>query len=166
MSISRINVISAIFLNYVDLVPSSFLFFFPLCSSSVQFIYDKKQGTLERARVAGVNTSEIMLSYFVTDGAILITQLTISLMILIILFGFEVKGSMFLLVLQYWLMGLGGISAGKLTIMTFTGKMLSTRIFKITHFYVRFPLGVNLHGRSSSRSPCNGVLLSKLSSVR
>lgn len=76
---------------------------------------DKKQGTLERARVAGVHTSEIMVSYFVVEGLVLILKLALSLTIICVAFGFEVKGSLPLLICIYMLMGIGGVSAGECT---------------------------------------------------
>ncbi len=45
--------------------------------STVSYISDKKNGTLDRTLVAGVQTVEILAAYFVTEGGIYFMQLAI-----------------------------------------------------------------------------------------
>ncbi|OXA50402.1 ABC transporter G family member 23 [Folsomia candida] len=75
---------------------------------------DKKQGTLERARVAGTQTWEIMLSYFATEGIVLCMQTLASFLILIFIFKITIVGSSYLAVLLILLNGFAGISLGLL----------------------------------------------------
>jgi len=88
--------------------------FFPLLSSSITFIWDKKLGTMERARVAGAQTWEIMASYFVTECVILCLQTTVSCLNLLYVFEISIVGSPALAVSLLLLNGLAGISLGLL----------------------------------------------------
>jgi ABC-type multidrug transport system permease subunit len=95
---------------------SRLLFFFPLCSSGISIIWDKKQGTMERARVAGVKTWEILASFFMTEGTILLLQCALGLFVISTLFGIQVHGSLPLAFALCFLVGLAGISFGNLVV--------------------------------------------------
>lgn len=86
------------------------LFFFPLITAGIQYIYEKKLGTLERTLVAGVNTWEIMAGFSITTSVILFIQTMLALMIVTVLFQIKVVGSFVLCVILGILVGLGGVS--------------------------------------------------------
>jgi len=90
------------------------VFFFPLCSSSISYIRDKKLGTFERSLVAGVKTWEIMTAFFITEGCVLLMQVTLAFVNQIYFFGIICQGSIFLAISIAILMGLSGVSLGKI----------------------------------------------------
>ncbi|XP_035707781.1 ABC transporter G family member 20-like [Folsomia candida] len=89
------------------------MLFFPLCSTAVSYIWDKKQGTLERSMVAGVQSWEIMTSLLLTEGIVVVIQCIFSFSIILYLFNIEILGSISLAVGITLMMGLGGISMGQ-----------------------------------------------------
>lgn len=86
------------------------LFFFPLITAGIQYIYEKKLGTLERTLVAGVSTWEIMAGFSITTSIILFIQTMLALMIVTVLFQIQVVGSFILCLVLGILVGLGGVS--------------------------------------------------------
>jgi hypothetical protein len=87
--------------------------FFPLASSTITYLWDKKQGTMERARCAGVVTFEILTSYFITEGTVLIIQTSFCLLIFVTVFNVTIVGSTALAFALVALNGFAGISLGK-----------------------------------------------------
>jgi ABC-type multidrug transport system permease subunit len=67
---------------------------------------------MERARVSGTQTWEIILSYFVTEGLIVIFQVVGLFLILHLVFGIETVGSLPLSFSIVVLTGFSGISLG------------------------------------------------------
>jgi len=97
------------------LAPGIFLatvFFFPLISSSVTFIVEKKNNTLDRAVVAGIGMTDFMAGYLLIQLFILMGQTAISFVILIYFIGLEVIGSIWLTLLLPVMVGISGMSAG------------------------------------------------------
>ncbi|CAL8146182.1 unnamed protein product [Orchesella dallaii] len=88
------------------------LFFFPLCSSGVTYIAEKKSGTLDRALVAGIGTTEFMGGYLLIQVVILLGQTGISFLILSLVFNLEIVGSVILALTLTVLVGISGMSAG------------------------------------------------------
>jgi len=115
------------------------VFFFPLCSSGVSYIWDKKQGTLERALVAGVRTWEIMTAYFVTEGIVLLIQAGLSFSIVTVLFGIQIQGSTALAIALTILMGLCGVSMGFL-IASFCNEEIEAVMLAMASFFPNFLL--------------------------
>ncbi|OXA59297.1 ABC transporter G family member 20 isoform X2 [Folsomia candida] len=110
------------------------VFFFPLCSSGVSYIWDKKQGTLERSMVAGVQSWEVMASFFVTEGIVLVIQCIFSFSIIIYLFNIEILGSTSLAIGITFMMGLGGVSMGFL-IASFCDEEIEAVMIAIASFF-------------------------------
>jgi hypothetical protein len=69
---------------------------------------------MERARIAGTQTWEIMLSYFATEGTILFGQTCLSFLILTSVFKIPIVGSTSLAFSLVILNGFAGLSLGKL----------------------------------------------------
>jgi ABC-type multidrug transport system permease subunit len=110
------------------------LFFFPLITAGVQYIYEKKLGTLERTLVAGVNTWEIMAGFSITTSIILFVQTMLALMIVTVLFEIQVQGSFVLCVVLGILVGLGGVSMGFL-IGSFCKEEVEATMLSIAMFF-------------------------------
>jgi ABC-2 type transport system permease protein len=83
-----------------------------MCSCSLNYIADKKQGTMERSRSAGVQTFDFMIAFFFTEGMVIIIQTTLSTFILVFFFDFQIKGSYVLYTVLCLLCGLAGQSWG------------------------------------------------------
>ncbi|OXA64810.1 ABC transporter G family member 23 [Folsomia candida] len=97
------------------LAPSVFLgllFFFPLCSSGIAYISEKKSGTLFRSLVAGVTTGEIMVAFLISQIAVLMTQSGLAFLILNVVFKIPILGSVPLGLSLAVLVGVGGMSMG------------------------------------------------------
>lgn len=77
-------------------------------------ITDRKQGTLDRSRVAGIKTFDIMVSYFITEGTTVLFQAALGAGILIIGFNLEVRGPTYLFLLTCIITGLCGQASGLL----------------------------------------------------
>jgi len=92
---------------------SRLLFFFPLCSSGISYITEKKTGTLDRSLVAGVTNAEIMISFLITQTVVLFGQSAFAFLILTVVFRIEVEGSLALAIFLAILIGIGGMSMGK-----------------------------------------------------
>ena len=94
----------------------SILFFFPLISGAVSYISDKKNGTLDRTLVAGVQTVEILAAYFVSEGVVLLIQTALIFIIMTLVFGITVHGPIFWAFVLAALIGFSGLSLGKVKI--------------------------------------------------
>lgn len=78
----------------------------------MSIIGDRKQGTLDRSRVAGVQTFDIMLSYFLTEGTTVLFQVGLGASILMIGFHLDVRGSIVLFLFVCIITGLCGQASG------------------------------------------------------
>ncbi|CAL8083324.1 unnamed protein product [Orchesella dallaii] len=88
------------------------LFLIPMCSCGLAYISDKKQGTMERSRSAGVQTFDFMMAFFFTEGLVIIVQTVFSTTILTLGFDFTINGSIIWYSLLCLLAGLCGQSWG------------------------------------------------------
>ncbi|CAL8146179.1 unnamed protein product [Orchesella dallaii] len=88
------------------------LFFFPLCSSAVTYIGEKRSGTLDRAIVAGIGTFEFIAGYFLIQVGIMLVQALISFLILIYVFDMQIVGSLGLAMVISLLVGVSGMVLG------------------------------------------------------
>ncbi|ODM93971.1 ABC transporter G family member 20 [Orchesella cincta] len=88
------------------------LFLVPMCSCGLAFVGDKCQGTMDRSRVAGCTTFEMMVSFFITDGMIIIAQILISTSIILFGYDFRIEGSYALYGMMCLLTGITGQSWG------------------------------------------------------
>lgn len=88
------------------------LFYFPMVSSSMQVIRDKKLGTFNRSLVAGARAWEWLTAYSVSESVIVISQTAVGFALLAALFQFEIKGSILLVFTLFLMMGLCGVSVG------------------------------------------------------
>ncbi|ODM97298.1 ABC transporter G family member 23 [Orchesella cincta] len=88
------------------------LFLIPMCSCGLAYISDKKQGTMERSRSAGVTTFDFMMAFFFTEGLVIIIQAILSTTILTLGFDFTINGSIVWYTLLCLLAGLCGQSWG------------------------------------------------------
>jgi len=78
-------------------------------------ITEKKSGAMERTKVAGVTDVELLISHFLTQFVLLTCQSILSFAIMISVFKIQVHGSLILAYLMGVLIGVAGISFGKLT---------------------------------------------------
>ncbi|CAL8072809.1 unnamed protein product [Orchesella dallaii] len=90
------------------------IYLITLCSCAVSVIGDRKQGTLDRSRVAGIQTFDIMISYFITEGTTVLFQAALGASILILGFNLEVQGSTVLFLFVCIITGLCGQASGLL----------------------------------------------------
>jgi len=88
------------------------LFFFPVASSGLNVIAEKRLGTLDRSKVAGVTTVEFMAAYTTVQFFVLSIQAIIAFGVLILGFGIEIQGSYILSSAMALLIGVAGISIG------------------------------------------------------
>lgn len=88
------------------------MFFFPIIAASIRYINDKKQGTHERSLVAGTKTWEILFAYGCTEFFVLIAQSSLIYIVLNVITGIEILGSVPLVMLLYLLSGFSGVSMG------------------------------------------------------
>ncbi|CAL8138000.1 unnamed protein product [Orchesella dallaii] len=115
------------------------LFFFPILSSSMQCIREKKQGTLERTEIAGVRTWEILAAYSVTESVIVLLQTALGFLIMAVVFQISVKGSVALVVALCMLIGLSGVSVGFL-IGSFCREETEAALLSMAVFFPNFIL--------------------------
>ncbi|XP_021950776.1 ABC transporter G family member 23 isoform X2 [Folsomia candida] len=87
------------------------MFLLPM-TVAVTYIWDKKAGTLDRTMVAGVDFFHVIVSLLISEGLIMILELFLCLMVLIVVFNFEIQGSIFLFFLLALLTGISGLSFG------------------------------------------------------
>ncbi|XP_035711387.1 ABC transporter G family member 20-like [Folsomia candida] len=110
------------------------IFFFPLCSSETAYIWDKKQGTLERSMVAGVQSWEIMTSFLATEGIVVVIQCFVSFFMIIYIFEIEILESFALSVMITIMMGLAGVSMGFL-LASFCDEEIEAVMLSIATFF-------------------------------
>lgn len=89
------------------------MFMMPFAISGLMFITDLKLGTLGRARVAGLTTTELMLAYTITQGTMVLLQIIICTLCLKLGFDFEIVGSTMLYIGITFLLGMCGQAFGK-----------------------------------------------------
>jgi len=75
-------------------------------------ITEKKSGAMERTKVAGVTDLELLISHFLTQVVLLVSQSILSFAIMISVFKIQVHGSIFLAYQMGVLIGIAGISFG------------------------------------------------------
>lgn len=90
------------------------LYLITMCSCAVSIITDRQQGTLDRSRVAGIQTFDIMVSYFITEGTTVLVQVGLGSVVLICGFNLQVHGSVPLFLFICFLTGLCGQATGLL----------------------------------------------------
>lgn len=88
------------------------MFIMPFAISAIVFITDRKTGTMGRSRVAGLSTLELMITYMITQGSVVVGQIIICNLCLKIGFDFEIYGSSLLYVGITLLIGMCGQSFG------------------------------------------------------
>ncbi|XP_035714198.1 ABC transporter G family member 20 isoform X1 [Folsomia candida] len=108
--------------------------FFPLCSTGVSYIWDKKQKTLERSMVAGVQSWEVMTSVFLTEGIVVVIQCIFSFAILIFYFNIEILGSTSLAIGLMFMVGLDGVTLGFL-VASFCDEEIEAVMIAIATFF-------------------------------
>lgn len=82
--------------------------------TGLMFITDWKLGTLSRARVAGLQTIDLLTSHILTQLLIAVGQLCIRTMVVYFLFQVEIKGPLVLYSAIWLLTGVCGAMLGKL----------------------------------------------------
>ncbi|ODM96686.1 ABC transporter G family member 20 [Orchesella cincta] len=119
------------------LAPSAILgiiFFCPLITGGVNHISDKKRGTLDRGLVSGVRTVEILVSYFITEGIVLVVQTLLIFLIITQLFTIEFNGPIYWGIILSLLIGFCGLSLGFLA-STFCTEEVQTILVSIGSYY-------------------------------
>ncbi|CAL4139268.1 unnamed protein product, partial [Meganyctiphanes norvegica] len=87
-------------------------YFMAVGLTALSFIIERKEGLLDRSWVAGVHTSEVMLSHLVTQMVVMIIQIGLILVFMFPVFGIPCEGSMVLVILLSVLQGLCGMTFG------------------------------------------------------
>ncbi|OXA49340.1 ABC transporter G family member 20 [Folsomia candida] len=144
------------------------IFFFPLCSSETAYIWDKKQGTLERSMVAGVQSWEIMTSFLATEGIVVVIQCFVSFFMIIYIFEIEILESFALSVMITIMMGLAGVSMGFL-LASFCDEEIEAVMLSIATFFPNMILSGILwpiEGMPLAMQYITYFLPSRLASVR
>ncbi|CAL8091119.1 unnamed protein product [Orchesella dallaii] len=102
--------------NMLDSVAPSFglmmIIFFPVLSSSIRFIGEKKDGTLGRSLVSGTNIWEIVVAYTVSEFALIVAQGGLVLICLRVVIGRGPVGSLELSLIMCIMIGVCGMTFG------------------------------------------------------
>lgn len=94
-------------------VALGFIFFMCALQCGLTYIVEKKDGMLNRTMVAGVSTTEIMLSHFIIQLFIMsLIQIIIAYLIVHILFKVPLEGSLILSFFLIVLNSIAGMSLG------------------------------------------------------
>jgi hypothetical protein len=80
--------------------------------TAIIFVKEKKGGQIERTSVAGVNTFELIISHLTLKLVIMLTQTIVLLLIGIVIFKIDMKGSIFIAGILLILQGICGMSCG------------------------------------------------------
>jgi hypothetical protein len=78
----------------------------------LSLIAEKRLGTLDRSKVAGVTTAEHMAAYLTVQFFVLAVQAAVAFAALVIGFDIEIQGSVLLASVMALLIGVAGISIG------------------------------------------------------
>jgi len=105
-----------------------------LITGGVNHISDKKRGTLDRGLVSGVRTVEILVSYFITEGIVLVVQTLLIFLIITQLFTIEFNGPIYWGIILSLLIGFCGLSLGFLA-STFCTEEVQTILVSIGSYY-------------------------------
>ncbi|ODN04363.1 ABC transporter G family member 23 [Orchesella cincta] len=90
------------------------IFEVPMLITTILFISDKKQGTLDRARIAGLKFKEGLIGYILTQGSVAVGQTFICYVVMKVIYDFHVLGSLFAFFFILILGGICGLSMGLL----------------------------------------------------
>lgn len=96
------------------------------------FVIEKKEGLLERTAVANVNTLELITAHITMKLIIMIFQTVVLLVIATVLFGVNMKGSIYLAGFLIILQGFCGMSFGKIP--------SSLKLFFLFFFFSKSPM--------------------------
>jgi len=124
---------------------------------------DRKAGTLGRSLVAGARETEVMISYLISEGTVLCFQATISLFVVVAIFGIHVKGSIIWAALICLLIGLSGISMGNLNDNFSICQAYSFSFdnsFTLTLYFIHFSLCIGFLSATICSEAIEAVLLS------
>jgi ABC-type multidrug transport system permease subunit len=104
--------------QYVRFVAPGYLsytaFCFAMFLTVLTFMWERRNGCLERGFVAGLRPWVIIISNLVLFVIVIFVQAVIMLLLTLAVFKLEVRGSMGLLVLTLWLVATTGLSFGQL----------------------------------------------------
>ncbi|CAL8072610.1 unnamed protein product [Orchesella dallaii] len=115
------------------------IFFFPIITSAIRYIQEKKCGMMERSLVAGVNVWEIMVAYSISEFFVLAIQALLTYAVLTLVFKIHVLGTGILIVITYLLSGYGGVSMGFL-FGSFCTEEIQAAILAMAAFFPNFLL--------------------------
>jgi hypothetical protein len=90
------------------------IYFIPMCTISLQYIKEQKNGLKNRSTVAGMKTFEVWFSACVMETLLSLLKLGICLPIVFFGCNVEPKESIGLAVILIILMSLAGVSMGKI----------------------------------------------------
>lgn len=90
------------------------IYFLSTALSSACLINDRLEGFWNRTLLAGVTTSELMVSYFAVNSILLLMQIAVIFTTARIVFNAETRGSVFLIFIIVIMLGYSGMSFGLL----------------------------------------------------
>ncbi|XP_075228685.1 ABC-type transporter snustorr isoform X2 [Lycorma delicatula] len=88
------------------------VFFLAVALTSSALIIERMEGLLDRSWVAGVTPLEILFSHVITQFVVMCGQTALVLIFMIVVFGVECKGDIFLVIILTILQGLCGMCFG------------------------------------------------------
>ncbi|XP_022186489.1 ABC transporter G family member 23 isoform X2 [Nilaparvata lugens] len=88
------------------------VFFLAVALTSSALIIERMEGLLDRSWVAGVTPLEILFSHVITQFVVMCGQTALVLIFMILVFGVECKGDIFLVIILTILQGLCGMCFG------------------------------------------------------
>lgn len=88
------------------------VFFLAVALTSSALIIERMEGLLDRSWVAGVTPVEILFSHVITQFVVMCGQTALVLIFMILVFGVECKGDIFLVIILTILQGLCGMCFG------------------------------------------------------
>lgn len=98
----------AFILWIIFLIPTAF---------GILYVADVKAGTLDRTLTAGVKYYHLLISILISEGVMTLVQLGLCFIVLLFGFNFQVVGSLSLTIFLCFLMGMIGVTLGKICLI-------------------------------------------------
>ncbi|XP_057341035.1 ABC transporter G family member 20-like [Microplitis mediator] len=103
-------------------------FFLATSVSSSIIIADRHEGVWNRSLVQGVKTSEILISHLLTQITVIIVQVTVTTVIAFVQYSLDCRGSLAVVILLIFLMGICGMCYGFLVSVMCTSHTIANYI--------------------------------------
>lgn len=99
------------------------VFFATMSITSMAFLSERREGTLERSLIVGMTPTEFIISQIINITFLLVVQITLTVVMGFWIFSFPMKGSYFLAVAMMFCQGLCGMTYGLMLSAICTNEM-------------------------------------------